>query len=285
MAGEHGVRAGWLVRRLAVAVVICLTLPAVALWVVQDRFVYLRRQGPVALPAGLAGARAVEYPSTDGVTVHAWFVPRRRAAAPATTAVVFHGQVGDRSGLAGLAGDLADRGVSVLLAEYRGYGDTGGTPSEPGLVADGRAAVGWVRGQPDLAGERVAYVGHSLGTGVAAAVAVSDPPAALVLLAPFTSLPAVAWDRMPGLPYGLLMRDRFDSQGRIAQVRVPTLIVGGTADATLPGDHSRILFAAAAGPKRLVMVPGADHDLEGATAPGRSFRDEVADFLAEPPDH
>jgi len=86
-------------------------------------------------------------------------------------------------------------------------------------------------------------------------------------LAPYTSLPDVAWTRLPGLPYRLLMRSHVDSRARITSVRVPLLVVRGSDDRTVPPEQSQLVFDAANQPKQIVTISGADHDLRGTSGP------------------
>jgi alpha/beta superfamily hydrolase len=53
----------------------------------------------------------------------------------------------------------------VLVIDYRGFGDSSGTPSEDGLVTDAKAAFDWLISNGKKA-EDILIMGHSLGTGV-----------------------------------------------------------------------------------------------------------------------
>jgi abhydrolase domain-containing protein 12 len=61
-------------------------------------------------------------------------------------------------------------GSNVLAVDYRGFGDSTGTPSEQGLIRDARAAWDWLA-RKGVSAQDVLIVGHSLGTGVGAALA------------------------------------------------------------------------------------------------------------------
>jgi pimeloyl-ACP methyl ester carboxylesterase len=112
----------------------------------------------------------------------------------------------------------------VLLPEYRGYGGLTGAPNYTGSQRDARAAWRMVREQLGVDSTRVAYFGHSLGSAVAAELAAEHRPAALILLAPFTSARDMA-RAMPGLPLGALWnmigRVHFDTRGRVATLDAP----------------------------------------------------------------
>ncbi|MGH7378363.1 MAG: alpha/beta hydrolase, partial [Candidatus Methylomirabilales bacterium] len=152
---------------------------------------------------------------------------------------------------------LRRTGAGVLLLDYRGYGGSGGAPTEEGLYRDGEAAAAWVEAQG--LGPLV-YVGESLGTGVAVEVALRRPPAALVLQSPFTSLTDVAARHYPYLPVRLLLKDRYESLEKIARVSCPVLVIHGDRDSIIPIAQGRKLFEAVPGRKAFLEVPGGDHN-------------------------
>ncbi len=104
------------------------------------------------------------------------------------------------------------------------------------------------------------YFGESLGAAVVTELAAEHPPAALVLRSPFVDLAAVAQELAPLLPVRLLLRDHFPVLAVIAKIRVPTLVVYGTADTVVPPWQSRAVADGAGGPVEVVAVPGADHN-------------------------
>jgi dipeptidyl aminopeptidase/acylaminoacyl peptidase len=54
--------------------------------------------------------------------------------------------------------------------------------------------------------------------------------------------------------------DEVSPAAAAAAIRVPVLLVHGAADTDTPPDHSRRVLTALAGPKRLILVPGARHN-------------------------
>lgn len=269
------VRAAWLLA-FAIGVIAVLTLLAS----LQRQLLYFPlAEAPPPVAGVLPGAEDVTFETADGLRLAGWF---RRGPPGSTTVVVMNGNAGDRSHRAPLAAALAREGFGVLLFDYRGYAGNPGTPSEDGLLADARAAVDHVRARGDVDPARIAYFGESLGAAVAVAIAAERPPRALVLRSPFTSLEDMAKLHYRWLPIGPLLVERYDSIGRIPAVRVPLLVIAGTADSIVPPSHSRRLYEAANGPKRFLPVEGADHnDLE--LLAGSRVIAEVASFLRASP--
>lgn len=154
-----------------------------------------------------------------------------------------------------IAERLADEGLTVLQAEYRGFAGNLGKPSEQGLYQDGLAALNFLRGT----GLPVIIHGYSLGSGVAVHLAWKQGCAGLILEAPFTSLVAAVQWRLPWLPVRRLLRDRYDSLSKIGHIKAPLLIYGGDADKVIASVQFQQLFQAANAPKELLIVSGAGH--------------------------
>ncbi len=249
---------GAVLTRVTAVVVLAAVVLVLLVWAFQRRLIYLPSREPVPAAARvLPRSEEVSFSTEDGLRLAGWFVPGVPGAA---TVLVFNGNSGDRSARAPLAAALARTGVSVLLFDYRGYGGNPGSPSEAGLAADARAARDYLDSRPEVRSESVVYYGESLGAGVVIGLAVERPPAALVLRSPFTSLADVGRRHYPYLPVRQLLKDRYDSIGRIADLRCPILVVAGGADTIVPAGQSRRLYDAAPTPKRYVEIPGAGHN-------------------------
>jgi uncharacterized protein len=261
------------------ALVIVGLLAAVLLgliWSQQRRLIYF--PWPDRLPAAssvLTGSQEVVVATEDGIHLGGWFLPAQ-GGRPAPAVLVCNGNGGNRALRAPLATALSRAGLSVLLFDYRGYGGNPGRPSEDGLAADARAAQAWLATRPEVDPDRIAYFGESLGAAVALRLAVERPPAALILRSPFTSLTDVGRLHYPWLPVKWLLSDRYGSAARVAQLSVPLLVIAGERDQIVPSALSRRLYDAASAPKRLVLVPGADHNdaalLDGPQTVGETLR-------------
>lgn len=229
-------------------------------WTMQRRLMYFPMGGvPAVDETALSHIENVTFETADGLRLHAWFVAAS-GPSPRPAVVVFSGNAGNRAYRAPLAAALHRHGFHVLLVDYRGYGGNPGTPTQSGLVADGRAAREYVVGRADVDSSRLVYFGESLGTAVAVDLAVDHLPAALILRSPFTSMGDVGQHHYPFLPVRLLLRDRFAAIDQIPRIRVPLLVIAGGNDRIVPIEHSRRLYDAANEPKTLVVIPNADHN-------------------------
>jgi fermentation-respiration switch protein FrsA (DUF1100 family) len=230
------------------------------------------RSAPSPAAAGVPAMAAVEAASADGTRLVGWY---RAAEAGRPTIVYFHGNGGNIADRAFIVRPWLDRGIGVVLFNLRGYGGSGGSPSESGWFMDGAAALAFARAR-GVPPERLVVFGESLGSGVAVKVAAEHAIAALILQAPFTSAADVAQHHYPFLPARWLIKDRYDSAARIGALRAPLLIVHGEADAVVPAGFGRALLAAAPEPKRGLFIAGAGHN----DVPMRGGADAVLAFLA-----
>lgn len=89
------------------------------------------------------------------------------------TLLYFHGNGGCAATRAPLVAPLVREG-GVVVADYRGYGDNPGRPTEAGLMADARAFL--EHGRATRAGPLL-LLGHSLGGAIAIALAAENPRA------------------------------------------------------------------------------------------------------------
>jgi fermentation-respiration switch protein FrsA (DUF1100 family) len=266
---------------VAVLAAVWLALIAYA-WLMQRSLIYLPER--VAPDPGLipAGGEVVQFETDDGLTLTGWFVPADRPSeSPGPAVVVFNGNAGNRGYRTPLAQALAQQGLHVLLFDYRGYGGNPGSPTEDGLHTDARGATALLAARGEVDPDRIVYFGESLGAGVAVALAVERPPAALVLRSPFPSLASMGRRHYPYLPmWDPLLWDRFAAVDQIGRVAAPILVIVGSADGIVPPEESRALFDAAPEPKRWVEIEGATHN-DPALLDGEEMVRAVVEFLRE----
>ncbi|MEO8071226.1 MAG: alpha/beta fold hydrolase, partial [Acidobacteriota bacterium] len=134
--------------------------------------------------------RAVTFPSSDGVTLSAWVVPAAEGRDSGMWLLICHGNYGNigygqRPEFYALMRDL---GVNLFAFDYRGFGDSTGTPAEPGLYADATASYDYVTRTLGVPAGRLIVYGHSLGSGVAIELTSRVPAAALIVEGAYTSV-------------------------------------------------------------------------------------------------
>jgi len=212
--------------------------------------------------------RDVELQTDDGETLRGWLVnaQSREGGALARTPLVVYfpgNSINRYERLADLK-EVARCGFDVLIFDYRGFGDSTGSPSEAELTADARLIWRYATEELDYAEKNIVIFGESIGGAVALSLWANDNsapphPAALILSSTFASLPeTVAW-HYPYFPFQYLLLDRWPSIERIPHVDVPIVIFHGKDDRIVPVSESREL-ADAAPSARFVEISGAGHN-------------------------
>ena len=227
------------------------------------------------------GAEDVWLTTADAVRLHGWFIKSRTQPSNATI-IYFHGNGGNIGNVAWVGENLASHGYDALLFDYRGYGRSeGDVDSEKQLNIDGDAAYNYIVNVRGVKPHDVVLFGQSLGTTVAVDVASRRPCAALVLESGLSSAADLAAHAFPWIPRPVyvLAQNRFESSRKLGHIRSPVLVVHGDPDSVIPTEHGQKLFAAANEPKKLLIYPGAGHNVHGSM--GQKYLDEVSGFLQQ----
>lgn len=159
---------------------------------------------------------------------------------------------------------LALPSVTTYLIDYRGYGDSEGSPSEAAMRGDALARFDWVRDQHPK--RRIAIVGRSLGTAMALHVAARREVDGLILISPFTSLREVAAHHYPWLPVRALMKNPFDTLTDARGIVAGALVITAENDSVIPGRFTERLVQELPSGSAMHVIPGTDHNDLMATA-------------------
>jgi len=248
---------------------LCLDLYSRLLW--QPHVHVLSRCDPNLSNGGwLRWRRGDRDRGFGGVRLVAWYSP---AKGDKPTILYFHGNAANAANRAPKIEAIREDGFGVLYLNNRGYGGSGGRPTEANNVADAIAAYDHLAGLGVPAGRIVAY-GESLGSGQAVRLAAERPVSAVVLEAPLTSTVDVARPIYFWLPLNLLITDKYNNERKIGAVRVPVLILHGEQDAVIPVEMGMRVYRAANEPKRIELFPHGNHDdlfQHGAWEKARAF--------------
>jgi len=208
--------------------------------------------------AGLNSIEEVEIATADGVTLVAWHAPPK---ADKPTILYLHGNGANAANRASKIHTILESGFGVFYLNNRGYGGSGGKPTEENNVADAIAAYDQLAKLGASADRIVAY-GESLGSGQAVRLVTKRTVAAIVLEAPLTSTIDVARAAYFWLPLDLLITDTYDNERNIRYVTAPVLVLHGAQDEVIPVEMGWRVYRAANEPKRIEVFPqGAHSDL------------------------
>ena len=256
------------VRRLTVwSIGLALLLyGAILVWfrVNEGRLIYFPEAGPVGVPgpASSLPARRIAIATPDHLRLVGWAVAPPTGDPAGRWVLILHGNAGNIATPGRIEHDrqLHALGLGIVAFDYRGYGESDGTPSESGLYTDARAAYDFLRDSLGIAASRLVIYGHSLGSAVAVELASTVEAGGLIVEGGFTSVPDLGAEIYPWLPVRALARNRFASVDRIGRIRMPILCIHGRDDTTIPIAQGRRLFAAAPEPKAFLEVAGGHDD-------------------------
>jgi uncharacterized protein len=206
--------------------------------------------------------RSASFKAADSTALSAWIIPAARATADAPWVLISHGNYGNigYGGRPQFYAWFRDLGVNLLAYDYRGFGASDGSPSEAGVYADAAAAYDYLTDSLHVPPSRIILFGHSLGTGVTIELARHVRAAGLIVEDAYTSVVDRGQEVFPLLPIRLIARSRFASIDKVGSLRLPKLFLHARNDRTIPIEHGRKLFAAAAEPKEFVELNAGHAD-------------------------
>lgn len=252
------------VRRLIGWLVFIYVAVCALTWGLQDFLVFPgeRTQGRAdAAPFEGDDSQIIHLKTADGTPVVGFYAPVARAGdRPGPAAIYFYGNAMSASGCFEESQHLRQLGLNVLVAEYAGYGLSGGKASERSLYATADAMYDYLLTRPDVDPHRIIAVGWSLGAAVATDLASRRPVAGLAAFSAFTSMPDMAQKRMPFLPARWLVSYRFDNRAKFAEMRCPIFLAHGVHDSLIPHAMTDALAAAAPAGKLTRLDVDSDHN-------------------------
>ncbi|MGB9431580.1 MAG: alpha/beta hydrolase [Candidatus Acidiferrum sp.] len=198
---------------------------------------------------------------------------------PSITFLAFHGNASNIANHAPTYEFLRDTPANILAVEYRGYGHSGGKPSEGGFYLDAEAAYQFLVSKKRIEPKSIVSFGQSLATAVAADLAAHHKVGGLILEAPLPSASRAArkifWF-LSGL--SLLVHSQFDTISKLRHITSPILVVHCTQDPVLPFQFGQEVYNAAPSPKRFPRIDGECHEESSLIAPER-YRAALQEFL------
>jgi len=251
-----------------------------AMFALQSRLVHVPHipgRELTATPAGIGlDFEPVELETEDGVALHGWYLPVADARG---TVLFLHGNAGNISHRLDSLEIFHGLGVNTLIIDYRGYGQSEGSPSEEGLYKDAQAAYRHLVDQRHTDPGRIVVFGRSLGGAVAARTAAHHDVGALIVESAFISVPELGAELYPFLPVRLLSRLQYDTRAHLRRTRddLPVLVVHSRDDDIIPYRHGLALHEAAGESAHLLTIRG-DHN-RGFLVSGAAYRDGLDRFL------
>jgi hypothetical protein len=173
------------------------------------------------------GFNMVEIPAADGGKVKGLW-SEGQGVAPAL--MWFHARDQNITDINQFLTPMRDLGYNLFVMEYRGYGNAEGSTREAAILSDAEVAFEYLCTKEGVASRRVYAAGVELGANLALHLAARKPVVAVVAVSPVPSMAAAVAEKIPAVPVGFLLHDRWDLAPVLPQVACPVLIIQGTED-------------------------------------------------------
>ena len=177
------------------------------------------------------------------------------------TLVFFHGNAGNLSNRIYKLNEFSKLNLNYLIFAYRGFNGNEGKPSEEGLYKDAKNVINWLKSKNIFEKDIILY-GESLGTAIAIHIAQYKNFSGIILEAPFTSMIDVGQKYYPIFPVKFLLKDKYESNKKIKNVKSPILIMHGEVDKIVPFWMGKNLYKLANEPKKSYFSKYDDHMME-----------------------
>jgi hypothetical protein len=232
--------------------------------------------------------RDVFITAPEQIQLHGWFLPA--PIDPKGTVFFLHGNSQNISAHINSVYWLPEAGYNVFLLDYRGYGDSSGTPTIPGAISDIKIGFTWLERHKAVQNKPIFLLGQSLGAslGIYFVGTIPDVKSSLhgvILDASFSSFRLIAREKLSGFwptwplqyPISLLITEKYDPEDYVQNIApVPVLIMHSNEDEVVGPSHSQRLYELAVEPKFYAQTQGRHID----TFKYYEHRKTVLNFMA-----
>jgi len=241
---------------------------AIVLYIGQSSLVFMPSKDVIETPEVLGiKFENIQITTRDNINLDTWFVPAKDNDLVGKGVILFcHGNGGNISNRISYLPIFRELGLATFLFDYRGYGKSGGTPSEEGTYADVEAAWQYLTQERQISPQKIIIYGESLGGAIASYLAQkisqqngNNNAGSLVLASTFTSISDRAAELYPFMPIRFLSRFSYNSIDRLPSIKIPVLVIHSIDDEIIPFHHGERNFQVANPTKNLVRLRG-DHN-------------------------
>ncbi len=201
----------------------------------------------------------IKIKNDDNIELLAWY--HEKDIEKYKTILFLHGNAGSLENRIHKINHFNDMDVNFLIISWRGFSGNKGQPTEKGLYNDAKSAVYWLENK-GINPENIIIYGESLGTGIATEIAQNNNFAGVILESPFTSMVAAGKSKYPIFPINLLLKDKYESDKKIKNIKSPILIMHGEADKIVPFWMGKKLYELANQPKYSYFPKYDDHMMD-----------------------
>ena len=228
------------------------SVACVLLYFNQERIIFL--PSPLASSFSFSAGDEINIPVADNVNLNGLWL---RSPNSKGVILYWHGNKGSNRRCLHQAQNLYGLGYDVFMPDYRGFGKSGGKIySEKQLMADAQKAYDYLL--EHYKEKEIALLGYSLGSGIAAHLAMENNPQQLFMVAPYKSMVAMKNLIAPFIP-SFLMKYQLRTDKILTQIDCPITLFHGTNDELIPYEHSVFIQNQQPNKIKLVTLKGVGH--------------------------
>ena len=225
----------------------------------------------------------------DEETLHGWWLPAK--GEPRGQVYFLHGNAQNISSHVLNVAWLPEKGYSVFMIDYRGYGRSTGEPTLEGVLHDAESGLRWLMNNQNEGELPVFLLGQSLGGAIGIVLASEwqqreEKPVleAIVLDGTFAGFRDIAREKLDAFwltwpfqaPLSWTINDEYEGTEHIANISpTPVMIIHSVRDGIIPFHHGKELFDAAEEPKEFVQTDTP----HAATFVIPAYREKVIEFM------
>ena len=228
------------------------------LYFMQSRFLYRPMREISYTPAELGlDFEDVTFESADGLLLNGWYIP---APDSGFTVLFCHGNGGNMMHRLDSINVFYNLGLGCFIFDYRGYGASGGKPTEEGTYLDAMAAYKWLTEEKKIPPENIIIFGRSLGASIAAQLAGRVEATGLVIESAFTSYVDIGRKFYPYMPVRWFAKFSYSTIDYVREVACPVMVIHSRSDELIPFEFGLELYDAANEPKEFIEISGGHND-------------------------
>ena len=201
----------------------------------------------------------VKIKTEDNIELLSWY--HKKNSGDYKTILFLHGNAGTLENRIYKINHFKNMNVNFLIIAWRGFSGNKGKPTEKGLYEDAKSALRWLANK-GVKEESIIIYGESLGTGVATEIAQNKNFAGVILESPFTSMVDAGKIHYPFFPIKLLLKDKYESDKKIKNIKSPILIMHGKVDKLVPFWMGEKMYELANEPKYSYFSEYDNHMME-----------------------
>ena len=207
----------------------------------------------------LVSVEKVKVLTQDNINLISWY--HEKDINNYKTILFLHGNAGSLENRIHKINHFKDMNVNFLIIAWRGFSGNKGKPNESGLYEDARSAIRWLTSK-GVEEKNIIIYGESLGTGVAVEIAQFQNFGGIILESPFTSMIDVGKEKYPFLPVKIILKDRYESNKKIKNIKIPIMIMHGKLDNIVPFHMGEKMYQLASEPKYSYFSDYDNHMME-----------------------